>query len=709
MKRILIAIVILLSVASPAAKAAIGQWNAYMAYSDITDIEPAGNMVYVLSSGSLFSYNVNDKSVSVYNKVYPLNDTDIAHIAWCGSAKRLVIIYGNQNIDLLDNNGGVTNISDYHNKSMTEDKTVNNITISGNYAYMSTGFGILKINVRDAEISDTYNLGMNVTDCAIADNSIYANTSAGIYAGNISDNLLDKNNWNKTSASVSFNDANDITVSTANGYTEYTTYDNSNKCYWSNQSDGRLQGYKLDNDNTKTVIAQDINPDGPKYNYFWYMKFANDRLYTCGGGFISGVVAYNRPGTVQVLNNDEWNIYQDRLNSITGYSYNDINSVEPDINDAQHVFASGRCGLYEFQDGKLVKYYNKDNSILEGAVDRNTVLGNDYVLVHSLLSDSNGSLWILNSQAKSQSIIELTSDGRFKSHHNGALMSGGNSLPAMVSMIKDSRGLIWFVNNNSGEPAIVGFNPQTDGISIQKNITNQDGTNVEFDFARCICEDMENNIWIGTNVGPLLLDKSQITDENPIFIQVKIPRNDGTDYADYLLSGVDISCMAIDGGNRKWFGTNGNGVYLISADNLTQVQHFTASNSPLLSNNVESIAINDASGEVFFGTDKGLCSYWSDASATNVEMTEDNVWAYPNPVNPEYTGPITVTGLSYNADVKIVTANGVLVCQGRSNGGTFVWDGCDRDGKKVASGIYMVETATREGEKGTVCKIAVIR
>ena len=89
-------------------------------------------------------------------------------------------------------------------------------------------------------------------------------------------------------------------------------------------------------------------------------------------------------------------------------------------------------------------------------------------------------------------------------------------------------------------------------------------------------------------------------------------------------------------------------------------------------------------------------------------MTEDNVWAYPNPVTPDYTGLITVVGLSYNADVKILASNGALIAEGKSNGGLFTWDGCDKKGRRVASGVYMVVTATRTGEKGTVCKIAIV-
>ena len=133
--------------------AAIGTWNCFLAYSDITEIQPAGNKVYVLSSKGLFSYQLSDQSVQTYHKMNVLNDCNIAHITYCKAAHRLIIVYENQNIDLLDDNGDVVNISDYYNKSMTEDKTVNEVKIIGSDAYLSTKFGILKVNVADAEIT----------------------------------------------------------------------------------------------------------------------------------------------------------------------------------------------------------------------------------------------------------------------------------------------------------------------------------------------------------------------------------------------------------------------------------------------------------------------------------------------------------------------------------------------------------------------------
>ena len=216
-------------------------------------------------------------------------------------------------------------------------------------------------------------------------------------------------------------------------------------------------------------------------------------------------------------------------------------------------------------------------------------------------------------------------------------------------------------------------------------------------------------MWIGTDKGTLMLTSDQITASSPVYTQVKVPRNDGTNYADYLLANVDIRCIYIDKNNRKWFGTTGNGLYIIDSDNITSLAHFTKENSKLLSNNVLALTANESTGEVFIATDKGLCSYTSNFADNSNGMTKDNVWAYPNPVKPDYTGAITITGLENGASVKIVTSNGVLVNEGTASNGEYKWYGINRDGKRVASGVYMVEVATSEGEKGVVCKIAIVR
>ena len=691
-----------------AAQAAnIGQWNAYLAYHDITDIEPAGQLIYVLSSNDLFSYNVNDKSVYAYNKTNSISDTEINYIAWNSTAKKLIIIYSNYNIDLLDNNFNVENISDYYSKAITDDKTVNNVTINGNNAYISTGFGIIKLNMRDAEISETYNLGKNVTDCSVSGNIIFAKTSDGIYQGNTIHNLVDPNNWTLTTQSVSFSDANDITVSTANGYTEYIAYDATNKCYWSNQQNGCLQGWTKSDSGERTIIASEINADGPKYNYFGFMKFTQGNLYSCGGGWSYTNDRY-RPGALQQYDGNKWIKYEDDIKTKTESEYIDLMCLDVHPNNANIVYACGRTGLYEFNDGKFVKYYNKDNSPLFSLLNTN-----NYLMTFSCIFDRNNNLWCFNSGVNKENEVNAAHklfNNTWTSYHNDNLTEGNkNTLRNMLNPILDHESNIWFVNNHWGYPALCTFNPTNTESKIYSSFVNQDGITISPTSVYCTAEDKNYNIWICTNLGPLYISYTSIKNDDLTFQQYKVPRNDGTNLADYLLSGIDISCMAVDAANRKWFGTNGNGVYLISADNNTEEQHFLASNSYLLSDNVESIAINEQSGEVFFGTNKGLCSYMSDATITNEEMSKDNVWAYPNPVRPEYNGLITITGLSYNADVKICTSNGVLVNEGRSTGGSYTWNGCDKDGKRVASGVYMVQTAKSDGSKGTVCKIAIVR
>ena len=664
-KKILILLTFLiLQVASYRTFAAIGDWKAYMAYSEVQEIEPTGNLIFVQASNNLYVYNRNDQSIQTFSKVDYLSDCDIQHIAYNKAAKRLLILYKNANIDLMNSsNYSVQNLSDYYTAATTGDKAVNDIYMYGKYAYMSNGFGIIKVNMADGEINDTYNLGFKVNWCEIKDSYIYAYSQTnGQYRALLTSNLLDKNNWSK------------------------------------------VGGYVAKKQEDKSALKQIIStlqPGGPKYNNFYGMRFVNNLLYTCGGLW-GHLIDAGRPGTIQVLDKDNWTIYDDSIAAKTGIKYVDVNSVDVDPLDPNHVFAGAKSGLYEFQNGKFIKHYNSENSLITSF--NNT--SKNYQLITSVKFDTDGNLWMLNSQSPSnQSLIEYTKDGKWVSHHKPELYNLGS----LECLMQDSRGLLWFVNNYHDLPSIYCYQASTDQLNIYSSFVNEDGTTLTPNYVRYVTEDKNHDMWIGTNIGPLLLYKKDITSDTPIFTQVKVPRNDGTNYADYLLSGVDISCIAIDGSNKKWFGTNGNGIYVISNDCLTQIYHFTTNNSNLLSNNIEAIAINEQTGEVFAGTDKGLCSYMSDASSPNNEMTKDNVWAYPNPVKPDYTGLITITGLSFDADIKIVTTNGILVNQGRSNGGTYTWNGKDLKGQKVASGIYMVETATSDGSKGTVCKIAIVK
>lgn len=665
-KIVAIACLVMMLFACLPVKAQVDSWRMYMSYYEPQQIVKANNLLFVRASNGLYSYNLNDQSITTYDKVTGLNDTYISFIAWNQKVKRLIIVYKDANIDVLDTDNNIINISSLYSKSMTQDKTINGVYIYEQHAFIATGFGIVKVNMERAEISESYILDYNVNAVTVSNGNIYARKSDGsVMAATLSKNLIDKSNWQAAA--------------------EYPSFDED----------------RTDWNNYYATVAT-LKPGGPKYNDFGFLRFYQGKVYGVANSM-------EVKGSVQVYDGNEWSIYEDDLESTINHRFVGLNAVDIDPLDETHVMVGGQTGIYEYKNGKFVKEYTNDNSPLKTA---QTVGGDnkEYVIVTDVKYDKQGNLWCLNSISPSTSLLVLTKDGKWVNCHSQKLMiPEGRSMEDMRSMIFDSDNRLWFGNNYYRTPALITYDVDKNVVDTYTSFINQDGTNVSVSSVRCVVEDLENNLWIGTNAGPLMFERSNINADNAVFTQVKVPRNDGTNYADYLLSGVEVNCIAIDGANRKWIGTNGNGLYLISADNLTQLQHFTTENSSILSDIVRAVVINGTTGEVFIGTENGLCSYIADATTASIEMTDDNVYAYPNPVQPGYDGMITVVGLSYNADVKILSVSGKLIVQGRSNGGTFTWNGCDQNGHRVASGIYMVATATNDGNKGTVCKIAIVR
>ena len=635
---------------------------------------------------------------------------------------------------------------------------------------MSTEFGVVVLDLEKLEIKNTYSTGHNTLCAYLFKDKLYTGTDEGIFKCDTVKNMLDKNNWekinsNKVEAFCEFDDnlyalvkstgihtldtisyvlknvvarngekyytiqnngeneiiapAKDkVTVINKDGITTYST---KNSNYISKEGDNfwNCKGYEglykseVD-DNTLIDVLEITVKNSPIRNYCEFMKFTNQNRLLVAGGTINyfGVPVNDHNGTFMEydLNNHRWyNFPEENIKEATKLKYMNICSADEDPTEPGHYFASSfGHGLFEFRNGEFVQQYDFNNSLLESAVTNNR----NYVRVPEVAFDKNGNLWCVNTTNIADIVKVLKKDGEWVSLNYKDI----EWRETMVKPFIDSRGWLW-ITSLQGEAGLfcakmkdTPFDTSDDETrSWFARFTNQDGTTYDIYQLYALREDNNGWMWIGTDKGLFVIDDAEEFFKNGIFKQIKIAREDGTGLADYLMNGIYIKALDIDAANRKWVGTLDNGVFLISADGLETIHHFTTENSPLPSNYIESIAINHNTGEVFIGTDKGIASYKSDATRPEEKLEKSIIHAYPNPVKSNYNGNISIVGLTNECNVKIVDGSGYIVNEGISLGGMYTWNGRNHKGEKVSSGVYHVLLYDKDGKEGEVTKIIITR
>ena len=451
---------------------------------------------------------------------------------------------------------------------------------------------------------------------------------------------------------------------------------------------------KLANDCERVV------PEGPVDNRVFSMVSNGTDLWVATGGRTDAWGNIYSWEQAQLYRDGSWKEFSNR-NYPELVGFHDLVNIAIDPRDPDHMFAgTWGGGVIEFQGDQFVNRYTHENSSLQSIPVSD---GSTVVRIGGMAFDSQNNLWVTNSRI-GEPLSELKTDGTWESFE----LDGITSDYDVGNLIIAQNGDQWIVLPR-GEDLFVRKADGTDGRHLPVIAYFNNGVDEKFprmSDVYSIAVDLEGAVWVGTSKGVVAyFNPEEIWNNDPYYgTQPGIDLNDGIYHP--LLEKETVTAIAVDGANRKWFGTKSSGVFLISADGQEELRNFTESNSPLLSNTVNSIAINDKTGEVFFGTMNGIISYRGEA--IKGLDTYSDVYAFPNPVREDYDGDIVITGLVQDTDVKITDISGNLVFKTKSLGGQAIWDGKNLNGNRVSTGVYMVFGNDEQGEKTFTTKILFI-
>ncbi len=739
----------------------VGQWREHLPYNSAMDVTAGDGKIFCATPYSLFSVTVPGNILERSSRVTGLNETGISAIKYDKANNKLFIAYSNSNIDILYRND-IYNVPDIKRSGIPGDKNIYNIyPLNKNY-YLSTGLGVIVIDGSRYEVKDTWFVGnggnpVKVNGFASDGSFYYAATEEGLKKIPVnSANPAIYTNWQVVSGSnglsagacknvlhvqnkiiVQKNDSlfvqNGInwTLFYSDGWPWISSNTTENKIQLcERQANGISRVIILDEDGTvsrtlanvgavsfprKTILYNNdpwvadqfacLSHFGPALTYRQYIL--NSPQATASGEMIvHDNVFYATAGSV----NDAWNyLYngdgifvfsEGNWNNINRYRYSAIDSlldyitIAVDKRDETTWAGSYGGGLLHVKPGPVFEIFKQNNL---GA----TVGDPTSYRVAGLVFDHENNLWISNF-GSTQPLRVRKNDGSWKSFTLPFALINN----ALTQIITDNNNYKWIVSPGNG---LICYDH---GVSVDNTSDDRwrkwgpgaGNGNLPAGDVLCVAKDKSGFIWVGTTDGIAVIQCPEQSFGIPA-CEAIWPIVPNGNFAGYLFKGQSVNSIAADGADRKWVATK-NGVFLVSQDGEKIIYRFTEDNSPLLSSDVKKIAIDGKTGEVYFATLKGICSFRS--TATEGGETNEDVLVFPNPVPPGFTGTIAIRGLVNNAIVKITELDGRLVYQTRALGGQAVWDGRNYKGQKISSGVYLV-LVNDDGKKERIAtKIFVI-
>ncbi|MEM1327414.1 MAG: two-component regulator propeller domain-containing protein [Bacteroidota bacterium] len=750
---------------------AIGQWKSHLPYRQAVDVTQSDERIFYATEWSILALDKVDFAAQFISKVNGLSNVGVERIKYNPFSDILVVVYTDGVIDLLKEKGTISLNAIKNFNNIIGEKRINDLFVEDErMVYLAASYGISKLNIAEEEFVYSTFTGISVESVVRYRDAIYAATEEGIYRTTI-DNPFpeDFSTWQRLAEAVGFpqdysskrmgvfqdrlflNINEGLYFYDGNELTEFYAEDDYQIAYFSTEGSNMIvgltrgtqrQGRLLFVDTELTINQLDnscvFNPfaaieDNQRDGFVWFadqgrgfryaetpdsdcqrlsfttspfshhvrdITVADDEVWVASGNLSPTFSPLFRPDGFFQLKDGRWSEYN--RNTPGNLRNQDIWDfmqvvVHP---DNQTVYAAAFIeGLIEW-DREEFTIYDDSNSSLNNAIgdiNRTRVSG--------LIFDEQNNLWIANYSAE-RPISVFTDAGEWQSFSTASCQSENTLLDPIV----DPFGYKWFVTSGNNAGILVydsGIDP-LDPDDDRCRLLTTNNTELPTNQVNTIIVDTEGSIWVGTSKGVAVSQGFDPFEDNFDFF---LPKTDqDANNLGLLLSTEEVRTIAVDGANRKWFGTS-SGIFVQSADGTEQLARFTSENSPLFDNTILDIAIDPKNGEVYIGTTKGLLSYRGEATEGGFVNSFD-AYAYPNPVRPEYTGPIAITGLAANANVKITDVHGQLIFETTALGGQAIWDGTDYNGRRASSGVYLVFATSDNNfqpDAAVVAKILVMK
>jgi len=740
----------------------VGQWKDYLPYNNSISVVKVDDRVYTATENSLFYLDVNDRTINRVNKINGLSDAGISCMEKSNSNDLIVLAYKSAIIDII-NGDSIYSLTDIERENIIGEKKINNITFNQEYAYLSCSFGVVELDPIKKEILNTFYLNssgsLEVLDIVFKDDLIYAATPLGIYEASLENNLSDYNNW---SLLVGVENINDLEVAFDKLYLtksgsdsifvwndmisfvksvpnlKFIEAENDRLFVGSRSSLGKLnasdeltniiessniysiadvisdgQSYWIA-EKGKSLLSlselgrfQIFTPQGPESNLAYAVTSGGEKVFLSPGGTS---ILWNNNNTYEGFywtNGYEW--FDVPYTGLGGAK--DITTIV-EASNGDLLIGTWNNGIMHLKfDEETANYslykehnYFTTNGNLQTIESAPGAASYGWLRVKGMAYDDNGLLWISNSLTE-KSLAFMNANEEWQSLK---VESYSTTTSHLGDLIIDDYGQKWFYIANGGGIIVYNDNgtPEISTDDQDKRLTTTAGSGgLPSNQVYSLAKDKDGEIWVGTDKGiAVFYNPENILDLNSD-AQLVLVESDG--YIEPIIANETVTAIAIDGANRKWFGTQSSGVFVYSSDGSEQIHHFNTSNSPLFSNTINDISINSENGEVFIATDKGLISYGS--GATETATPHENVIVYPNPVRENYFGPIAIKNVVENANVKITDINGNLISSFTALGGQAVWDGKNQFGERPSTGVYLVFTTNPLGTETNVSKILFIK